>query len=399
MKKIGISIIVLCLVLVFAFFKFPLQSVASSKDEHQTDFVVLSGTSADVDTIYTENYQKKIKAQIERLKLTGNFSFKSPLLIKNPYGTNTTSIYMYFTTDIDSYVTYTISCNGYKDYSQTLNTKSATGVTRTHEYSLIGAIPGETNTITLRLYTKSNQLINTLSFTYDAPELLGGNEYKTVTTTSYSEDDLQDNGLYCVLGNDVTEETKKKAYMRFYDENGVIRSEMPIKSYRPHRLLFNDNTMYYSISSTSIVGVDLSGYVKDFYNTGDYTLHHDYIFDTEGNFLVLATKKNDETSEDRIISINASTKEVKEIVNFKTVFKNYYTLTQKPSSADTLDWMHINSLALVGNNSLIISSRETSTIIKLNTICYEMTIVKRKYHISLGISLIFVLFCFLKSRT
>lgn len=368
MKKIGISIIVLCLVLVFAFFKVPVQSVASSKDAHQTDFVVLSGTSIDVDTIYTENYQKKIKAQIERLKLTGNFSFKSPLLIKNPYGTNTTSIYMYFTTDIDSFVTYTISCDGYKDYSQTLNTKSTTGVTRTHEYSLVGAVPGETNTITLKLYTKSNQLLNTLSFTYDAPELLGGNEYKTVTTTSYSEDDLQDNGLYCVLGNDVTEETNKKAYMRFYDENGVIRSEMPIKSYRPHRLLFKDNTMYYSISSTSIVGVDSSGYVEDFYNTGDYSLHHDYIFDTEGNFLVLATKKNDETSEDRIISINASTKEVKEIVNLKTVFNNYYTLTQKPSSADTLDWMHINSLALVGNNSLVISSRETSTIIKLNTI-------------------------------
>lgn len=61
MKKIGISIIVLCLVLVFVFFKFPVQSVASSKDAHQTDFVVLSGTSADVDTIYTENYQKKTK--------------------------------------------------------------------------------------------------------------------------------------------------------------------------------------------------------------------------------------------------------------------------------------------------------------------------------------------------
>lgn len=368
MKKIGISIVVLCLVLVFAFFKVPVQSVASSKDAHQTDFVVLSGTSTDVDTIYTEKYQKKIKAQIERLKLTGNFSFKSPLLIKNPYGTNTTSIYMYFTTDIDSYATYTISCDGYKDYSQTLNTKSTTGVSKTHEYSLVGAIPGETNTITLKLYTKSNQLINTLTFTYDAPELLGGDEYKTVTTTSYSEDELQDNGLYCVLGNDVTEETKKKAYMRFYDENGVIRSEMPIKSYRPHRLLFKNNTMYYSISSTSIVGVDSSGYVKDFYSTGNYSLHHDYIFDTEGNFLVLATKKNDETSEDRIISINASTKEIKEIVNLKTVFKNYYTLTKKPSSADTLDWMHINSLALVGNNSLIISSRETSTIIKLNTI-------------------------------
>ena len=30
----------------------------------------------------------------------------------------------------------------------------------------------------------------------------------------------------------------------------------------------------------------------------------------------------------------------------------------------------------------------------ISIICYEMTIVKRKYHISLGISLIFVLFCF-----
>ena len=34
----------------------------------------------------------------------------------------------------------------------------------------------------------------------------------------------------------------------------------------------------------------------------------------------------------------------------------------------------------------------------LLTICYEMTIVKRKYHISLGISLIFVLFCFFKIK-
>lgn len=61
MKKIGISIIVLCLVLVFAFFKVPVQSVASSKDAHQTDFVVLSGTSIDVDTIYSKTIKRKSK--------------------------------------------------------------------------------------------------------------------------------------------------------------------------------------------------------------------------------------------------------------------------------------------------------------------------------------------------
>lgn len=373
-KKIGISILIITLVLVFAFFKFPVQSEASSTDSHKTNYVVLNGTSTDPDTIYTTKYQKKMKLQIDRLKLTGNFTFDSPLLIENPYGTNTTSIYVYFKTDMDTYATYTIKCKGYDDYSQTLNTKSASGVTSTHEYLLVGAIPGETNTITLNLYTKENKLLDTLTWTYDAPKLLGGQQYKTVDTTTYTEDDKQDNGLYCVLGNDVTEESNEQAYMRLYDINGVIRSEIPIKSYRPHRLLFKDNTMYFSISSTQIVGIESNGYVSSFYSTGDYQLHHDYIFDTEGNFLVLATKKNDTTSEDRIISINRTTQEINELVDLKTVFKNYYKLTQKPKNADTLDWMHINSLSLVDNNSLIISSRETSTIIKLNTIYTNPTI-------------------------
>lgn len=373
-KKIGISILIITLVLVFAFFKFPVQSEASSTDSHKTNYVVLNGTSTDPDTIYTTKYQKKMKLQIDRLKLTGNFTFDSPLLIENPYGTNTTSIYVYFKTDMDTYATYTIKCKGYDDYSQTLNTKSASGVTSTHEYLLVGAIPGETNTITLNLYTKENKLLDTLTWTYDAPKLLGGQQYKTVDTTTYTEDDKQDNGLYCVLGNDVTEESNEQAYMRLYDINGVIRSEIPIKSYRPHRLLFKDNTMYFSISSTQIVGIESNGYVSSLYSTGDYQLHHDYIFDTEGNFLVLATKKNDTTSEDRIISINRTTQEINELVDLKTVFKNYYKLTQKPKNADTLDWMHINSLSLVDNNSLIISSRETSTIIKLNTIYTNPTI-------------------------
>ncbi|WP_295130510.1 hypothetical protein, partial [uncultured Catenibacterium sp.] len=42
--------------------------------------------------------------------------------------------------------------------------------------------------------------------------------------------------------------------------------------------------------------------------------------------------------------------------------------------------------------------RAVTLKVVVNTICYEMTIVKRKYHISLGISLIFVLFCFFKIK-
>ena len=83
--------------------------------------------------------------------------------------------------------------------------------------------------------------------------------------------------------------------MRLYDNYGIIRSEIPIVSYRSHRILFENNTMYFSISSTKIVGMEQTGYVSKIYDTGNYKLHHDYIFDTNHNLLVLATKKEAQT--------------------------------------------------------------------------------------------------------
>ena len=53
---------------------------------------------------------------------------------------------------------------------------------------------------------------------------------------------------------------------------------------------------------------------------------------------------------------------------------DYYSTTSLPDGAEDLDWMHINSLSLVDKTSLIISSRETSTIIKLDNIYSNPTI-------------------------
>lgn len=91
--------------------------------------------------------------------------------------------------------------------------------------------------------------------------------------------------------------------MRLYDNYGIIRSEIPIVSYRSHRILFENNTMYFSISSTKIVGMEQTGYVSKIYDTGNYKLHHDYIFDSNNNILVLASEKEAKTSEDKIIMI------------------------------------------------------------------------------------------------
>lgn len=280
---------------------------------------------------------------------------------------------MYFKTSDELQATYTIHCEGYNDFSRTLNNNTLSGYTTNHEYLLVGAIPGQINTITVTLTNKQGKPVDTLSWSYNAPSLQGGDQYLTVDCDDSNASSLS-KGLYTVLGNDVTEDSEEQAYMRLYDNDGVLRSEIPIISYRSHRILFEDNTMYFSISSTKIVGMDQTGYISKIYDTGNYKLHHDYIFDGNNNLLVLASEKNAKTSEDKIIMIEKDSGNITELADLIDLLPNYYSTTSLPDGAENLDWMHINSLALVDKTSLIISSRETSTIIKLDNIYFKLYI-------------------------
>lgn len=49
--------------------------------------------------------------------------------------------------------------------------------------------------------------------------------------------------------------------------------------------------MYYSTSANEIAALSNTGRITRIYDTGDYKLHHDYIFGENNDILVLATKK------------------------------------------------------------------------------------------------------------
>ena len=83
-----------------------------------------------------------------------------------------------------------------------------------------------------------------------------------------------------------------------------------------------------------------------------------YIFDSNNNILVLASEKEAKTSEDKIIMIEKDSGNITELVDLIDLLPDYYSTTSLPDSAEDLDWMHINSLALIDKTSLIISSRE-----------------------------------------
>lgn len=133
-----------------------------------------------------------------------------------------------------------------------------------HEYQVIGLVPDMENEITFTLAETDGQT------------------------------EEQEEGLYVVLGND----SDGLDFMYYYDNSGVLRGEVPIISYRSHRLLFSEEGMYFSISEMEMARMDELGQVTAVYDLGQYELHHDYVFDDDGNILLLATDTEQDSVED-----------------------------------------------------------------------------------------------------
>ena len=140
------------------------------------------------------------------------------------------------------------------------------------------------------------------------------------------------------------EDNEQVDFILIYDNNGTLRSEIPIRSYRSCRLLFEGSTMYYSTSADEIAALDSTGRITRLYDTGDYKLHHDYIFGSRNDFLALATDTRSDTTEDRIISIDRDRGDVTELIDLADLFPEYFDSLE--IDEDDFDWMHINSLCL-----------------------------------------------------
>ena len=153
---------------------------------------------------------------------------------EDPYGTNTTSLYVYFTTDDAVAVSYTVHADGYTDFTRDAYQESQ--YSKTHEFQLLGLIPGEKNTVAITL-TDADGKSRTHTIEHRGASLLGNEEVQLEQTVAAdSVEDLGD-GLYAILGNDSDEQD----FMFYYDTNGVLRGEIPVLYYRSHRLLFDDD--------------------------------------------------------------------------------------------------------------------------------------------------------------
>lgn len=327
----------------------------------RSDVLRLETTAKKTSEIYNTEYQQGLKKQIKKLKQNKDYSEKDMLLVYNPFQLNVQSMYVYFKTSQPASVSYTVHVeeSDINDFTQTLYNDGAGNYTTEHEYQLIGLIPEQENIITFTIQYKNGKAkVKKFRFT---PDALTGKEYSILPSTEGTSSQPLSDGLYAVFS--------ENKYLYYYDNDGVIRSEIPILSYRVLRLLFSEDKMYYSISKTQMVEMDRLGQITNVYSMGKYHLHHDYVFDGDGNILILATDTKGDSVEDRIIRLNLKNGKVKQVIDLADFFPDYYEEHMEYTKTNgDYDWMHLNTIQWLEGNSIIVSARETSAVIKIKNI-------------------------------
>lgn len=329
--------------------------------------------------IYSTKNQAKLTKQLRRLQAKHQYSFQSPLVVSNPYLTNTTSLYVAFKTPQAVRVTYTIQATGYDKYTKSVYNPKGT-YTKRHTFQLIGAVGGVKNRITITTTTEDGQT-SKKTFTYVAPKLqsTASNTYRV--KNGKSNQSLSD-GLFAVIGNQTSGTYNQATAVRstlLMDNNGVIRGELPLLGYNSMRLVTTqDHQLIYAISRTQMVQVNRLGQVTKVINVGTqgYEFHHDFVLSKDGDYVwALATSKQREQSagkyvEDQIIKIKLASGKVVKTINMQTLLPALYkTATgfeKHTYNAGKHDLVHLNSIQVMKNDQLLVSSRETSSIIKIS---------------------------------
>ena len=322
-------------------------------------------------TYYDLDVQQRLDGALQSLKEMSDISWSAttPLAVLNPFGTGSNGLYLYFETDMATKVTYTVHVEGSDISDSTADAADISGqeFTKTHEFQLIGLVPGETNQVTLTITGQWGKTRQIVTFTVDMPATSSG--YSTrLEVEEGDSDQAQADGLFAMM-----RVNGYLGYGFFFDNDGVLRYEMVLEGYGLDRLLFDGDEIITCVSSSKLARIDGLGRVTQVYRLDGYDLHHDIGFGDDGEVLALAEVTGGETVEDRLLSIDLDTGAVTELVDFSQLMEPYFETTRPVGPGDDFfwqagewDWLHLNSVQYMAeDDSVIVSSRETSAIIKV----------------------------------
>jgi len=317
----------------------------------------------DADTLYDTDRHTRVYERIDALKRDGSYTQDAPLVIYNPYGTNVHSVYVYFETLTPMKASYRISVQEDGIPTFAAECAAAEPYVTEHEYLLVGLTTEQSNRISMAMEdAEGNACVRTFYVTADAGYGIGKN--KLDVARGVSDADLSD-GLFAHFGNI----TGSRESIRFYDNDGVLRSEYPLLEGSAKRLLFLNDRIYFNCSDTGIAAMDRFGRVENVYTLEGYTVGEDYCADeTAQRLLVLASRVPEEgktpSVNDILLSVDLASGEVKELLDMGVLLKEYKDICKK-NDEGVLDWIGLNSVQMWNDTGVLLGAREPSAAFKV----------------------------------
>ena len=316
--------------------------------------------------VYSMKYQKAAKSIIDKYKKNGKYTVDAPLLIVNPYGTNTTGLYIYFKHKFRVNTKYTVNVKEIDgkenikggDFSGSLYTNTTGMPLAEQEGLIIGMVPGEKNYVSVYIYDENNKMIAKAGYKLDIPESETVT-MKTLDATHDREVTQLSEGLYSVFGLDDNE--RKNRHILFYDNYGVVRAELPLVKggEAPETNIAQiDDKLFYAVDKNRFALVDRMGKVEKLIGLKNgATAFGDMDLNTAIRKAVTLSKRK---GNDGICSVDILEGESKEIVNFNRLFSAYY---KRGGSK-----LKFTSVQLVNDNDVLVSEKNTSSVIRINNV-------------------------------
>lgn len=309
----------------------------------------------------------RLQEELDALKQEENYKVAEPLAVMNPFGTNTTGLYLHFQAADSGTLTYTVSAEGTTDFTR--DAKDANPAAAEAEYQVIGLVPGKENTVKVTYINEQGTQGDTYSFKVAAPATTSGYPITMEQTASSGNTELAD-GLFALMGVN-----NYDGYTFLFDNAGTMRAEIISEDYRMDRMVAYEDSMVFTTTDQKLARMNPLGKITDTFELNGYVMHHDFVINEDGQVLTLVSDPAKNTVEDLVMSIDLNTGEQKLLVDFNELLSGYKQKT-KPVETDgksVWDWLHFNSIDLAGD-SLILSARENSTIIKVDDIYTQPTI-------------------------
>lgn len=356
---------------------------SASSDQLRIIQMVPTEVSEEGFTYYDADVQNRLAQALAEVKDRTIWTADAPLAVLNPFGTGSNGLYLYFETDFETQVSYTVHVDdeGIEDFTAAARntfldadqaeSKGDDAYTHIHEFQLIGLVPGKTNQVTLTITGSWGNVRQQVTFSVDMPEATSGYATQLASEDGESTQELS-NGLFALV-----RQNGYLGYGFFYDNQGTMRYEMVTEGLGLDRILEYGDQIVTCASSNKLARIDGLGRVLQVYELEEYELHHDINYAQDGHVVALVERADATPVEDIVIEVNLETGEVTELIDFTEHMADYvkkYTHEIGPTDtffwqAGELDWIHLNTVDYIeGDDAIIVSSRETSTIIKVDNI-------------------------------